>query len=260
MHQLLRGNVWRLGGLSAWVVAGVGLAMLARNAWAEDILAVLDRSQGLQLQALTAESTSPERVAVVQAAFNQLLAVLHPTEPVELRVVHGAVVAETLSGHIVVANESLAEMPQGQRLFILAHELGHVRLHHWAQVQALYQRLIPGEVVREKTDAVGAELGREASQLAHQQEFEADAAGYKTVASMGYDLDTVQGLFMQAGMQRDTATHPSSWRRLAQLRALAADAAPQVATQGASAASGPSGPSDTAGPSAPGGGPVAALH
>mgnify|MGYP002149795662 CR=1 FL=1 len=39
-------------------------------------------------------------------------------------------VAETLNGRTVVANESLALMPEGVRLFVLAHELGHFKHKH----------------------------------------------------------------------------------------------------------------------------------
>ncbi len=42
------------------------------------------------------------------------------------------------------SNEALGDWPEGERLFILAHEIGHVTLGHWSQVGLLYRRWIPG--------------------------------------------------------------------------------------------------------------------
>ena len=60
---------------------------------------------------------------------------------IDLVVVGRATTAETLHGHIIVANESLADLPEGERIFILAHEIGHVVSDHWHQMGGLYRRL-----------------------------------------------------------------------------------------------------------------------
>jgi Zn-dependent protease with chaperone function len=112
-------------------------------------------------------------------------------------------------------------MSEAERTFILGHELGHVALGHWAKLGELYQHHIPGDVVPEKTDPVAAELGRDASALAHQQEFEADAFALRLLRRMGEPDDTPTVLFLQhLPLVRPTATHPGTYQRLAHMREL----------------------------------------
>jgi Zn-dependent peptidase ImmA (M78 family) len=67
-----------------------------------------------------------------------------------------ATTAETLHGHII-ANESLADLPEGERIFILAHEIGHVvsdHRHRWGGTA-----LDSSEVTPARTDPVAESLG-----------------------------------------------------------------------------------------------------
>lgn len=195
--------------------------LVSAPAWCqEDIVDVLRRSQDTRLQSLTLADTDSARAATVQRSFDTLLQALHPPPSVELRVVRGPVVAETLHGHIIVASEDLAEMPESVRLFVLAHELGHVAMQHWLQTALLYQKWIPGPVTPAHTDPVATRLGREASAMAHGHEFAADAFAAHLLQALGHDDDLV-GVFRQLGPTRDSATHPATRKRIASLRALA---------------------------------------
>jgi len=200
-------------------ILGITLAGPARG---EDIVDVLRRSQQLRLDAMT-RAPSGDRAQVVRDSFDKLHQALKPEIDVELVVVTGATTAETLHGHIIVANESLAELPEGERVFILAHELGHAVGDHWKQMGGLYRRWIPGEVTPEHTDPVASLLGRDASGLAHQQEFEADAFGVQALHALGMPLEVALAAFLRQGMQQDTATHPGTRKRVASLRSLIAD-------------------------------------
>ena len=110
----------------------------ASPAWCEDIVDVLRRSQDLRLASLQEAAPDSPQAQVVRASFEAVMRALPPGTPAALRVVRGPVRAETLHGHIVAANEDLAGLPEGARLFILAHELGHVAQHHWLQMAMLY--------------------------------------------------------------------------------------------------------------------------
>jgi hypothetical protein len=195
----------------------------AAPAWpAEDILQVLERSQRMQLDALLADEVPADDAGarVIQESFDRVREAI--AEPVEVRlvVVRGPLLAVCLMGKVVAANVSLAEMSESERLFVLAHEMGHVVKHHWDAVGALYKQYIPGDVVKEKTDPIAGPLGRDASAQAHQHEFEADAFALRLIRRMGQPEDTPVVLFQHLPPVKASATHPSSSQRLVQLRQL----------------------------------------
>ncbi len=201
------------------------MTMLAAPAWcAEDILGVLKRSQQMQLDALTAlqvDPDSPESLAV-HGSFERVLTVMkNPPAGVRLMVVRSSLLAVCLMGRVIVVDVSVADLTESERVFILAHELGHVAHEHWAQLGALYKHHIPGEVVPATADPVAGVLGREASALSHRQEFEADAFALRLLRRMGEPDDTPVVLFQQhLPLVKATATHPGSYERLARLQAV----------------------------------------
>jgi predicted Zn-dependent protease len=205
------------------------LTLCIASARAEDIVEVLHRSQQMRLDAMHRAAPESDAVHALQSVFEQLVLVAGIDQPVELRVIEGDTVAETLLGHVVVANVALAQRPQAEQLFILAHELGHVVQGHQDQMGQLFQKWVPGRVVQEHTDAVAPMLGREASGLAHRQEFAADAFALRTLCAMGYSRSEVVELFMRMGLYQASATHPASNKRMAALRVAPLDDAPQTA-------------------------------
>jgi Zn-dependent protease with chaperone function len=201
-----------------WLVVTILGLTLATAARAEDIVDVLRRSQQTRLDAMAAANDA-SRAQVVQHSFEVLRQALAPLPPIDFHVISGSTMAETLHGHIIVANQSLADLPEGERLFVLAHEIGHVQQHHWLQMGLVYKRWVPGEVTPENTDPVAGMLGREASGLAHRQEFEADAFALQTLHRLGLSSDVAFSSLRMLGLQQDTATHPGTRKRLASLRA-----------------------------------------
>lgn len=188
----------------------------------EGILGVLARSQLTRLDRANAADPTSAHARTVRASFETLARVLELRHPVELRVIEGETVAETLQGRIVLANESLADLSEGERLFVLAHELGHIELRHWEQTERLYQKWVPGAVTPDQTEPVAALLGRDASGLAYRQELEADAFAMRTLHALGHPPQDAVSAFMHLGMRQDTATHPGTRKRLASLRAAEA--------------------------------------
>ena len=197
----------------------IGVALVANGARGEDITQVLERSQDVRLERLSPAPVESERAQKVRDSFDRLVHTLGLEGAAELRVVRGDTVAETLRGRVVIANESMGDWPEEGRLFVLAHELGHVALAHWAQMGVMYQKWVPGSVTADQTDPVAGRLGREASGLAYQQEYEADAFAMRTLEGLGVQRDEVISAFMHLGASKDTATHPGTHRRLAALRA-----------------------------------------
>ena len=208
--------MWRLA-LCIWL----GWASAPR---AEGIVDVLQRSQAARLAQHGAANVESVAAGRVRASFWRLvgmLPVIDPPEPITLVLVGGPLFAEAVfGGRAVVVSESVGDLPEGERLLMLAHELGHVTLGHWAGLSALYQQHIPGDVLPETTDPVAGTLGPQAHALSHRQEFEADAFGFTLVRRLGFGVDNAFGLLTRNGVQLDSATHPATRRRLAQLRML----------------------------------------
>lgn len=203
--------------MRCWVF--ICFALVAGVARGEDIVEVLQRSQQVRLERFESAPISSQRAQKVRDSFDMLTEQLGLGRTVELRVVRGETLAETLHGRVVIANEAMGDWPEEDRLFVLAHELGHVALAHWAQMGVMYQKWVPGMVTAQQTDAVAALLGREASQLAYQQEYEADAFASRTLEAMGVSRQDVLSVFMHLGLHKDTPTHPGTQRRVAALRA-----------------------------------------
>jgi Zn-dependent protease with chaperone function len=198
---------------------------------AESIEQVLDRSQMMRMaQRPGADARSPAALRVRYSL--QRLAALSGTEAptVELVLLGGDLFAEALLDRPGIAvSEAVGDLPEGERLLLLAHELGHVRLAHARALKALYRTHIPGEVRPETTNNVSAMLGQQAHALSHRHELEADAYGYALVRTLGFGIDNAFALLTRQGMQVDSATHPGTRRRIAQLRMLEESLAAQQA-------------------------------
>jgi hypothetical protein len=202
------------------VILLLGLWACSAAARAEDITAVLERSQQVRLDGRVSAAADSARAERIRASFARLLAMAPSPRPVELRVMQGGVQAEAMLGRLLVVGEAVGDLPEGERLMLLAHEYGHLSMDHWQDVLALYRRHVPGEVRPETTDPVARELGRDGHELSLRQEFEADAFGYRLVQRLGVGLTDATSLLMRQPVAGDTATHPATRRRIAQLRAL----------------------------------------
>ena len=102
---------------------GMGALAWAPGAWSETISEVLQRSHAMKLEVLQRQRVDDARAHLLQADFARLKAQVGAPDGVELRVIDGPVSAETLVGQVVVVSAALAVLPEGERLFILAHEL-----------------------------------------------------------------------------------------------------------------------------------------
>jgi len=201
-----------------WLRLAVMVATCATAAaQANDIIDVLHQSAQRRLDGMALAPDGP-RAEAVRSSFELLRRAFAADKMVELRVVTGSTVAETLDGRVIVANEALADVPEGVRLFVLAHELGHVQHGHWRQVGDLYKRFVPGEVAPQTTEPVAGPLGRAASAQAHRHEFEADAFALRALRTLGLTSDDAFAAVRHQGMQHDSATHPGTRKRLASLR------------------------------------------
>ena len=199
------------------------LALASGAAWCEGIGEVLERSQQMRMDAHPVLDPAAPAAVKIRTSFQTVLGAAGQLPALELRVVSGAPLAETLQGRVIVVDESLADARESDRLFVLAHEVGHVALKHWPQMRKLYQAYIPGEVVRQHTDSIANLLGYDASALAHRQEMEADTFAMRTLRSIGHPPEEAFQALMQQGVHGDSATHPGTMKRIASLRQAASE-------------------------------------
>ena len=218
----------------SWLCLGLWCVLPVR---AEGIVEVLQRSQQARLvQRGPAADPQGEAAQRVRASLDRLVSLLPAGTTVDLALVGGDLFAEANFGHQrVAASQAVGELPEGERLLMLAHELGHLQLGHWGALSGLYLGLIPGEVRPETTEPVAAQLSAQAHVLSHRQEFEADAFGYSLVRQLGFGVDNAVALLTRHGMQPDNATHPGTRRRLAQIRTLDTHLDPAVRYAGEAA-------------------------
>lgn len=207
---------------NAWVVLGC-MAWMGQ-AGADDIVQVLERSQRMRLEQRISAPDS-ERAQRVRRTFDRLLSQSQAApRSVELRVMVGGVQAEAMLGRLLVVGDAVGDLPEGERLMLLAHELSHLTLEHWQALCAVYRKHVPAEVRPDTTDPVADALGRDAHELSHRQEYDADAHGFALARALGATLDDALSLLMRQPMVGDSPTHPATRRRIAQFRALQARA------------------------------------
>ncbi len=186
----------------------------------ETIAQVLDRSARQRLAEFERHRVDAAHSAPIQADLERIFRQLARRPDIELLVVDGPFHAEMLAGRVLVVGASLAALPEGERLFILSHEIGHAAMSHWGELGELYTRLIPGEVRQDLTDAVAPQLGREASALVHGHEYAADAYAWQILRSLGFGMDSVMAALQVVPGMGDTPTHPATRKRYARLRML----------------------------------------
>jgi hypothetical protein len=204
---------------AALLVAALSFTPAVRG---ESIVEVLERSQRMRLEMRIPAPAEGERTLRVRASFQRLMAAVPQAPDIELRVMEGGLQAEAMLGRLLVVGDAVGDLPEAERLMLMAHEIGHLALRHWQELGALYQRHIPAEVRPETTDPVAGALGRDAHAQSHRHEMEADAWGWALAHAMGVQLHDALSLLMRQPVAHDTVTHPATRRRLAQLRALQA--------------------------------------
>jgi len=168
----------------------------------------------------TQDSDNAEAVQIITASFEHLLAVRGAGQPVTLRVTRDSVSGEAMLGAVVMVDESIAALPEDERLFQIAHELGHIELAHLERQIAIYRQYVGASVddvyIARTLNAHALEFSPALQAL----ELEADAYGQRLLLRVP---DAEQGgihTFERNGYVRADFSHPSSHERLLRLLTL----------------------------------------
>ena len=113
-------------------------------------------------------------------------------------------------GKTIVLGACLARLPQPQRYFVIAHEFAHYRLDHQAQNGGRSAHILGYQAQPSHA--------RDASELAHRTEFEADAYAVRMMRAQGLDPEDAARLFDSMGAGGNSATHPAFARRARAIR------------------------------------------
>lgn len=194
----------------------LALVLLAHfGAHAETIRQVID-SGWMQLLAKS-QAVDPATTPNILRAFNRVKS--HVDDPlIMLKVVSEGSLALT-AGRTVVLHKNVDTLADIDIEFIVAHEVAHIRRHHKERRIRLYEKHIQGEVTPEKAKRANDLIGPEMRVLSWECELEADRDALKTLTALGRSKDDVINSFLAMnGRNPDTETHPSTFRRVLNLR------------------------------------------
>ncbi len=157
---------------------------------------------------------NPER-QLIEADISRFLTVADVPPDVRFQVLDCPDDGFVHQGRTIVISTRLSRLPVSQRFFILAHELGHVKLQHHAATSRFVANAVKG-ARDERTARARVYSGLAA--ISHQAELDADAYAVNLMRHAGIDPENAARLFDSIGEGKDTKTHPSAGRRARAIR------------------------------------------
>jgi Zn-dependent protease with chaperone function len=120
-------------------------------------------------------------------------------------------------GQIIVISARLSRLSAPQRFFIIAHELGHLKLQHHAAIMSFVARAVSTSA---DETAARAAIASGLAAISRQAEFDADAFAVRLMREAGLDPEQAARIFDSIGEGADNGTHPSPGRRARAIRAV----------------------------------------
>jgi len=161
-------------------------------------------------------ASNPQR-RLIESDVAAFLKVAPVPEGLRIDVMDCAVDGFVYKGQSIVVSARLSRLPAAQRFFILAHELGHVKLEHHAAMNSFVARVVESTADER---AARAAIASGLTAISQQNELDADAFAVRLMKDAGHDPEEAARLFDSIGEGQDNATHPSSGRRARAIRAV----------------------------------------
>jgi predicted Zn-dependent protease len=131
------------------------------------------------------------------------------------------VFAQSFPGEAIVINSMLVDFPEEVMVFMLAHELGHVRKRDLAKALSFYAEQIPRDATVPAQQEQFDKLQPQMTAFSHGFEFDADAFAATTLVSMGYSLkQPIKFLSSLPHGDTDNVTHPASVERAKRVKSF----------------------------------------
>lgn len=192
--------------------------VLALPARAVDVPSVLSQWQQARLEQCPAIDADRGVAQRLRADFDKVLAAAPELASTPFRVSDCPVIAQVRAGVVVVSTQ-LAGLPEKERLFVMAHELGHVAHGDWQRVAQRYVDYVGvvqtfDEVV-EKMKQVNSEI----NDMSRAGEFDADEFALEVLKKAGYPATEAATSFLRRYRdQPESDTHPAIRARLERVR------------------------------------------
>ena len=166
---------------------------------------------------------NPDRLAI-EADIAAFARTIPASDSVRFEVQNCLMDGQVSEGRTIVLSTRLVRLPEAQRHFIIAHELGHHQLGHRMQIAGMPAAILSQSAQTRQaasvTEADVTEIG--ATERAHRMEFEADAHAVRMMHAEGVDPEEAARMFDNMGVGVDSDTHPAYSRRAQAIRDLIA--------------------------------------
>lgn len=149
--------------------------------------------------------------------FDSLLSAIPTKAGVRLVVTEDVSVGQAFPGRTIAVHPALAELPRGQRLYVLAHELGHSEEGHFGEVVSLVNRFGNDVDLHNST-----EVKSSVCELSHKHEYRADRYAAHALVQMHVPLSEAIA-FLERFPGNGDETHPKVEDRITALQHLAVE-------------------------------------
>jgi len=206
------------------MLLGICACACSWTALAMDIGSGIRTGDRVRLEKAT-PSDDTEAARIITESFQAAMAARGAGIAVTLHITHDGLGGESALGNVVLVDDSLAALPEDERVFEIAHELGHIDLGHFERMIALFQ-----QYVGDSTDDhyIARTLNVHADDLSpalQALEYEADAYGQALVSKVPGALDGGIHTFQRNVFRRGDFSHPSPRERMLKLEAALAEPA-----------------------------------
>jgi Zn-dependent protease with chaperone function len=161
-------------------------------------------------------ATHPQR-KLIEADIARFVKVAQVPGGLRINVMDCSVDGFVHRGESIVLSARLSRLSPAQRFFIIAHELGHLKLSHHAVMNSFVARAVSSAADER---AARAAVASGLTAISQQNEFDADAYAVRLMREAGLDPEEAARLFEGIGEGQDNSTHPSTGRRARAIRSM----------------------------------------
>jgi hypothetical protein len=156
-------------------------------------------------------ATMDVRSKVLHDDFNELVRVMGVPSSIRLIVTSSSLVAQAFPGSVLAVNADVADVPKAQRMFVLAHELGHIMKDH---IGSFVQLLKEKESIEKIYAGQGVFIRVNFTEQSHSNEFAADSFARDCLVKMKLSISDAAKFLVPFKDTPASESHPAVAERL----------------------------------------------